>query len=42
MGLGELLTLELKDCITWPDQMFVPCIDRSISRWFVVMRVIRI
>lgn len=40
--LDELLTFELKDCITWPDQMFVPCIDKRISRWFVVMMVMRI
>lgn len=40
--LEELLTFELKDCITWPDQMFVPCIDKRISRWFVVMMVMRI
>lgn len=40
--LDELLTFELKDCITCPDQIFVPCMLKRISRWFVVMIVMRI
>jgi hypothetical protein len=42
VSVKETLTFELNDWMTWPDQMLVPSIERRISRWLVVMELIKI